>query len=1641
VEFLIATILLDAVFTYVCFQKGKTGLAWVGVVGLFGLAPLLMWVPFAGLFGPPEHDSRWGLKKSAGQPLTRLQTPPVIAPVLPLPAAPKAAPEAIPLEVHERRQTIGTFLADARDRGVIDEETYRRLVAMLRPEVAATPAASTTPLITAPVAQPPPPVAAPVPAPPPQPVLTPPLFPVREPIVAAPSAPRVPSKAAQTRSRLWQALVSDVALHGFSYLGVLLTFVAVLGFLLFSFADLPDAAQPFVELIIALIFFGWAWFLRRQDAERVANGMELIGGMVLPLIVFASLVDNAPFPPDFDGGGLVVALALSTVVLAVLYSLYTARRPESVLRYLVAPLLWLAALTIGFAFKTDEPLFGDAITRLVSPQPALASVAIALSLLACQRRPENRLAQPTVISALIGLPVAYLITVALAFGEDWALTWPIVVLGAGTLVSAEILARWYHKESWVPLMRPLLLAGVLAPLTPSLELGWAGLTVAFAYVGLFELDRRLTPTAGVGQLLAGVGAVTGAVMAAADPWPALIVFTLLTAWAHLRRLESWEPPEIGMLFTAAAAVLPIGIGAALLQLIDPAVAWLVMAGDLALSSAVIRALKTEDSFWPIWMGAASLAVALGALDVWAQAVSNEVLGAPTLAVSALAISLLPRWLIARLWVAAALLSGAFAMALETAGVSSDQRSMAWAGLGLALVAAANVFRRVPASHFAAIGHLISAGSLLTLPSGSARSMVVGAWALGWVASTVGGELEGDSLSALLERSGSKLDGQSQTDFARASRWIAPILMVASIPVAVTTLASLWDEFAAHRSWAGVAIAGVSIVYGGVAPMVVSRRPLSRILATAAVVASLFGIVMSLPDSWPAIFSSAVMIAVTVLLGKELRLSWFVWAAWLVSVGLVALLGERAGVPDASLSQVTLVWGAVMLVGGLAADDILSTRRRPLEGLRVPWLQRPVLIGALVVPLSMAHVFLQSANTYGWWAIGAAAICFAVAFLLRTGSVTVLAYGLLTVGITALSPRSLLDEPWLYVIPAAVFVATAWIFERLQSSETAENDWLRWDLPPLVVAHLTGLFALGLTLEMDTVTPTALAFGVLSLVVGVWRRGRAWVEVGNLLILVAAYDAGSEWLALALAATSVRGVVSAWRSEGVERLVYQLIGAVSAGWAWLAVMEWQGYSAAEAVGYSALVFGGLTLGLGIAARIWEIQKDTLTVWGGLGVAGVVIAATTAFSLDQPETIGPWLALGLAMVAAGLELAWRRVDPALRLLTVGATGFAWLALVVGMDWNLSTSVRVTSAVFGVLAVVVAEVARLQPHQDEAERDNLGLPVARAWLGLAAAGVVLAALGWDGSAGDGYTIGLGLTMLSFGLARSASPLRLGRLREVAAITALAAINYAADSTGWSQSVIAVVLVVLAATATFSSLLLWRQQKTATWVTPLVVFAVGVNLETVFFAFQAWPDRVMAVAVLLSIGVQAVAIGTSRSLPGVLALGPPAVGLAFILAVGESVSGSALWYTVPIALVLLTEVEILRATRRAAGAPTGQDAAVLEWLGIGLLAAPPLVEMFTTNLIYGMVAFATAGAVLIWAVFSKVRRRAVTAGSLAIATAVLMIFAAASAAAPESAAFWILAGGIGFAVMLVAALIEAYRTRRGQVMTRLDQLMDGWE
>jgi hypothetical protein len=310
------------------------------------------------------------------------------------------------------------------------------------------------------------------------------------------------------------------------------------------------------------------------------------------------------------------------------------------------------------------------------------------------------------------------------------------------------------------------------------------------------------------------------------------------------------------------------------------------------------------------------------------------------------------------------------------------------------------------------------------------------------------------------------------------------------------------------------------------------------------------------------------------------------------------------------------------------------------------------------------------------------------------------------------------------------------------------------------------------------------------------------------------------------------------------------------------------------------------------------------------------------------------------------------------------------------------------------------------------------------------------------SGYWIAAGLALTAVALALGAQPLRLDVLRDLSGLVALASLLTVATTAAWPDLSIATVILLVAASSTLASLWMWRRRPQAMWVRPLIVLGVVSNLIAATLAFDQLPARGLLVGVLVAVGVQALAVGLVRDLPGVLAIGPPLLGGAFVLSVAESVGGSAQWYTAPLGLVLLAEVEILRGLPRFSSPDADRSAiVVLEWVALGVLAAPPLVEMFVTSLFHGALALAVAVAVFVWGVVTRVRRRVVASASLAIATLVLLIFAAAAGSAPSSAFFWIVAVGIGFAVMLVAGLVEAYRSKRGRTMSRLDQLMAGWE
>jgi hypothetical protein len=118
-----------------------------------------------------------------------------------------------------------------------------------------------------------------------------------------------------------------------------------------------------------------------------------------------------------------------------------------------------------------------------------------------------------------------------------------------------------------------------------------------------------------------------------------------------------------------------------------------------------------------------------------------------------------------------------------------------------------------------------------------------------------------------------------------------------------------------------------------------------------------------------------------------------------------------------------------------------------------------------------------------------------------------------------------------------------------------------------------------------------------------------------------------------------------------------------------------------------------------------------------------------------------------------------------------------------------------------------------------------------------------------------------------------------------------------------------------------------------------------------------------------------------------------------------------------------------------------ILEWSGVALLGLPPLIEMFRTNIAFGLLGFGLAVGLMAWALLTRVKRRVLAACVVATSSTMLSLAAATASNVDDSAAFWILGAGVGFSIMLIAGFVEAYRSRSGALMRRLGDLMEEWE
>jgi hypothetical protein len=1044
--------------------------------------------------------------------------------------------------------------------------------------------------------------------------------------VPEPAAPRRPSAAQANLRRIKDLVASDVAVHGLAYLGVLLLFAGTFGFTLFSFNTVRVGLRPVAEIGMPGMLLTSAWFLRRKGAPVVATGVGLIGGLLLPVMLFASFVDGVAFPPELEGAALALALASVAVVLAVAYALYTVHEPAASLRYLVAPMAWFACWAVGLLLS-DGSIGEIDLRRWTTSQMALVSVGVAATAAVPRLWPRLKLSGPIRTSAVAGIAIAYALTISLAATDDWP-AFPMIVAGLAALVTVELLDPRRAASVAVALLQAAILAITASALVAGLGYAMGGAITAFVFLALLEAQevRRRSQLA---RAVSGIGVAVGLGLATTDPLASVVTFGGVTTWAHIRRafaFTSVTRPERWVL-DGAAALLPLGAAWGLLQVWPDDRALAVLAGVPLAAAAAARALRSDDAFYAWWIPVAATGVIAGTVVVRTTEPPEPLAAAAALA--ALAIALSPRWPAARVWAAAGAAAWAAELTIDAADVAFRYRTVTWSIVGLALVAAASIRRpsRV-AGHVAGVGTSLTLAGLVAAPTEHTGLLALGVWATVWLVAVVDQERGGAPIVDLVRRVFRDVLPAAVERFIAA---VPALVLLTSLAFLASAAGRLIGPVADHRSWSGVILATIAVCYAIAARSFVSRRPLSIVLAFGAFVLSAVGIAVAAPDPWPSIETVSALIVAVLAVGGALRRPIMTWVAWVASGVLVVLFAGRAGVPARDLPWALLGWGAVLTVGGLLLDDLRSGRRAPGQGLRQARLAPPVLLGALAVPVGLAFAFTRTTGLIGVWSLAAAALYTVMALQLRAGSVSAVSYALVVVGVGAPTDWSVLSRPWIGGIWAAAFAGASLVLSRTGASR---DPWLRWDVAPLAIAHGVAVVALARSLDVGMVSATWGGIGALALVLAGVRRNPFWAGAGTILLGVGAGAAGPGWLASALAVDVLVAAVVASRSHGMLRLGSQVTSMVLAAASWSQVAVWAGWSGSRTAMLTAILAAGVAVVAGAASRWAGLAADWTANLGGLSVAGGLTAA--ALSSAWPDSVDPRTAALLALVTASLSV---------------------------------------------------------------------------------------------------------------------------------------------------------------------------------------------------------------------------------------------------------------------------------------------------------------------------------------------------------------------------------------------------------------------
>jgi len=1179
-----------------------------------------------------------------------------------------------------------TFLKDALDHGVVDESVYWRLLGELEGRLPAFSLASEEapqpePAPDFPTSAPPEaPVQSLAPFPSPTPASEPAAWPAPRPESASvPPAAPVPRRPAAGSPWLTQlanarAVVrSDFAVHGLAYLGVLLTFTGTLGFVLFAYGSVNNQwLRALGPLAVPLALGITSWWLYRRGSVLVSVSLELLGAALVPVLLSAAI--STPF----QGGTQIALRAAMALALAAIYAAAVIRRPASPLKYLVAPMLWMAVWTGGLQFRDNH---------YSAAQVALTAAAVLLTVVGVRLRPTHRFAQPTRFAAVVGIGTVYALSILFAVTEGGP-PLPIFITGLASQITVELLALDSKQALRLSLLQSLILGVTLGAVAQAWNLAAIGMLATVGYLAILEWQELRRPQL-YPLLIALSGLVVGLGLSLGEAWPALVAGGVASVWVHGRRIRPLPTMrflpsgEAATALMVAAAVVPLGFASGLWRLLPQGRALLILAGLLLGATLAVRRWRPTDPFYAWWLPAAGASIAIASAVVRGTVSDAELAAAATLA--AIVLGLAPRWPIVRVWSTILTLAWASILVFDAVKLDPGARPVAWSVAALAVVAIASTRVSPAAAHLALAGYAGSAVALFLSKPGAPRVVTLAAWVTTLAVAVVAQEFGRAPLVIVLRA----IRGRMQR-LERIALLIPPLALVISVPFLVVEAGGYAGVLnTTHRSWTGIALGLTALGYSAAARSTARRRPLAAVLPTASVLLSGVAIAVAAPDLDPSILTVAGSLAVIAVMGGALRRPFMRWFAWSMSIVLSLLLARKVGVATASLPRVLTATGGVLLVGGLLYDELRAGLRRGGEGLRVAWLVPPVALGALAVPVGLSFSYTDQPSVYGWWTIAASALYLVVAVQLRTGAVSGVSYALGAFGVATLVPWHPLQHPALLVPFAAALVATA---VALSLRRPASDPWARWDLPPLVVAHVIGALALARTLDADSVAVTWAGLGALSLVVFTWRRHWAWAAGGAGLVLVGAQAAGPGWFALALGAVSAGAVFSASRTAGAIRLGRQVLSVLAAAAAWAETLVWAQRSSDQQIALTAIASATVALVIAVMVRRRGLSRDWVWSWGALATAGTLTSSilTVSLPMGRPAAFVVGAALSLYALACGLvikPLTW----PWLAWLSVASLTGAWGATLVGAGWSVGQATALSAVLAGIVASVLAVLLR--------------------------------------------------------------------------------------------------------------------------------------------------------------------------------------------------------------------------------------------------------------------------------------------------------------------------------------------------------------